>query len=95
MKYIKTFESIVKFKIEVGQYILVNEYLPMTPVEYKKHPDKKGKIVSIKYDVTFPYRVLYDDNTINSIQFDKIIRYLTDEEIDEYESKINANKFNI
>jgi hypothetical protein len=90
MKYIKKFEMIENKNYKDGEYILVNIYF-----DPHHRVDKKSKIIKNNFDSTTSYKILYDDNKTDTVLFYKIIRYLTTDEIDEFESNINAIKFNV
>ena len=102
MKYIKTFENIVRYKI--GDYVL----LDMDEIiEHNKKikneddiPFKFSKIINMNsYLISFPYGVGYkpdeEDEEPCFVRKEEIIRKLSPEEIDEYEAIKNSKKYNL
>jgi hypothetical protein len=91
MRYLKKYENYEKYKI--GDYILIQLFFVNKYKWCKK--TIKGKIVRITLSALFPYKIIFDDNTCDTIQEHVIIRRLTPEEIDEYEAKIQSKKYNL
>ena len=48
-----------------------------------------------KFQTAFPYSVVYDDGKVDTIMIGNISRFLTPDEIEEYETKIQAIKYNL
>ena len=87
MKYLSKYENHKQYNVE--DYILIRIF------NYKNDEIIKGKILKITPAAHFPYKVKFDDNTIDTIYKDNIIRHLTSDEIDEYEARIQAKKYNL
>ena len=63
--------------------------------EFYKEDYRYGRIyMAIDRDYN-PYRVRFSDGVIYDVTRENIIRFLNDEEIEEYESKVDAIKYNL
>jgi len=85
MKYLKTYENIKKYK--VGDYVL------MSGKNYVNKNDKPIKITRL-LDWGDPV-FIFSDGTESVTTHKDIIRYLTPEEIIEFDTKINTKKYNL
>jgi hypothetical protein len=87
MKYIKKFEAITD-NYKVGDYVLISgKYL-------QSKTDQPVKIVRELEWKEFVY--MYDDGREGvPAQRKEIIRYLTPDEINDFETELNLKKFNI
>lgn len=103
MKYIKLFElySITNYshndlhKYRVGDYVVIDinrsYYTEKLPIDISM-----GKItIEDTESFSFPYVIQFSDSPSAWIPEESIIRKMTDEEINEYELKINVKKYNI
>ena len=98
MKYIKLFEEVNKdFNWKETPYVFVDvsnivdekDYLP-------KSGDLKlpGKIVA-KFEDSFPYSIIFLNGAEYLFDRQEIIRTLDSEEIEDFEIKLQSNKYNI
>ena len=99
MKYLKTYELTVRewqkklFSPGYSQGDYVIFFIPYD--KWHKKLELKGKIKTITIDTVFPYRIVDINGKEDTFQLPNIIRKMTPEEIDEYEMKIQGNKYNI
>jgi len=97
MKYIKSFEKKIerKLKYKVGDYVLLDM------LEAFDYDDCAGVIIATKvkndtFDhLYYDYRVKFYDGTSFDCEEETISRKLTKKEIDEYNIKKAALKYNI
>lgn len=97
MKYLKKFEiyseKLFPKEYKIGDYILLDN-IKLEEEGYKC--DGLGKIIKIfSRQLLYPYLVLFDNNDQLYLEEDKIVRLLTTEEIELYESKLEAIKYNL
>lgn len=92
MKYLKYLENFEEIDIKVGKYFLVS-------IDTEQIHKVKSKLMKIlNYNVwKYDFLILGDDDDFYRLTLSEnnIIRELTPEEIDEFESKIEANKYNL
>lgn len=100
MKYIKLFESKIK-KYKVGDYVLIDvEKINRQNIkdhlsEEENYPDgEKAKIIN-DTPVDYDYKIIFDTNRDYNISEDEIIRYLSEDEILNFETNLTAKKYNI
>jgi hypothetical protein len=91
MQYLKKYEDYKD--IRIGDYVLYMSFNPVAATTYSK--PKCAKILDVSLSSYFPYKIMVDDGTIDLIRKNCIIRYLTTDEINEYEVKIQSNKYNL
>ena len=88
----KLYEYISLWKLEVGDYVLVE-------IMYTHNPNvfKKGKIISLnkEHNVHFPIRIKTDDGIINTYQPSNIVRKLGKEEIKQFQMWEESEKYNL
>jgi len=101
MKYLKYFESELKY--EIGDYILLNldkiysnnerDY----NIEEEDQPDDSmAKIIGVdEDDDKFKFGIIFYTDREYRIREDEIERRLTPEEIEEFETKKSALKYNL
>lgn len=79
-----------KSEYKVGDYIVYR-------IDYASHPSqyKKAQLININKYVTFPYKILDENDEIYTLLPDKIVRKLTDEEKEEYIIKKDSDKYNL
>lgn len=63
--------------------------------EYVDILQKYAKIFMIMSRDYTPIRVMFSDGNIYDVEENEIIRFLTPDEINEYDSKVNAKKYNL
>jgi hypothetical protein len=86
MKHLKKYESI-SLKYSIGDYVLMSG----ETLELKiNQPVKIIRILDWG-----DYIVMYNDGTTTALIDKYILRYLTPEEIEEYEIKLSQNKYNL
>ena len=93
MKYLKSFENLSKPTVPSNNY-KVGDYVLVSGQFFKSNIDQPVKIIRELPWKDFVY--LHDDNfegTTPSKQYIK--RYLTPDEINEFEMNLNTKKFNI
>jgi len=86
---------ITKFKIFENKEYNIGDYVLFLDPNTKK--DISGKIINIVSGF-FPYRIeFFYKNKINLglLKKNEIIKKLTPEEIEEFEMKVNTNKYNL
>lgn len=109
MKYLKTFEdSITDNRLKSGDYVLVylgdveidKESIPPgtptlddLPQDEVKNKYAPVQIVSIEDEREYMCR--FTNGVVFMIYAFEIIRYLNEEEIEDYNSKLNAKKYNL
>lgn len=97
MKYLKYLENFEEIDIKVGKYFLVSTIRP-TAIMEQIHKVKSKLMKILNYNVwKYDFLILGDDDDFYRLTLSEnnIIRELTPEEIDEFESKIEANKYNL
>ena len=93
MKYLKTFENVCKYKI--GDYIKFKNISPWYNDSFGK---SIFKIIEIENDDDLPFLKVksVDDDRLVIFEIPAYtVRFLTTEELDEYNLKQNVNKFNL
>jgi hypothetical protein len=109
MKYLKNFEKLHENKYKVGDYILINiDFIKkhnFYNTFYSDFTVPFGRITDVDYILFNPYTVsiiyenapMPDRSGIDAmcLRDDEIIRHLTPDEIDEFESKKTALKYNL
>ena len=98
MRHVKQYEGVQSDNIWVdrrkqyfvGDYILAKKLYDGKPSVF--YP---AKIISINLYVTFPIKIMEDDEDIGTIQEFNVVRHLTTEEIEQFEAKIAAKKYNL
>lgn len=96
MKYLKTYEDHYDLTYDVGDYVLV--YGERFKENYNpSREDIKFKIIEVDYsDHNTPYLLISADGMDLWVPENKWIkRKMTPEEIEEYELKVGANKYNL
>lgn len=86
MKHLKRFENIIKYK--VGDYVLIHGK------EFQSGRDTPAKIVR-EFEWGDDFEHMYDNGGISVSEPEYFKRYLTPEEIEDFETKINKKKYNI
>lgn len=101
MKHIKTYEETLfalENRLKVGDYILVNttEIEPDIKIKYDLPKDDilPAKIIEINNEYN-EYNCKFENGVLFYVLVHEIIRYLTNEEIDNLNIKINKNKYNL
>jgi len=103
MKYIKTYEENKKYpKYNVGDYVLLSiKKIDKNNIKYGNDDpisipdDSLAQIVGIDFNVDYPYTSKFYNNREFDLKPNEIIRLLTPEEIEEFEMKKEANKYNL
>ena len=104
MKYIKTYEEI-ELKYKDDDYILVDVDKIFKDTGNLKSDlgQEPAKIIKIDINLTtldyhfrvFPFLVQFSNGNYFNINYDEIIRDLTPEEIEDYETTLASKKFNL
>lgn len=88
---IKKFQIFEQYReYRVGDYVLYKLDYNNAPKEYRK-----AKIIKKNNQATFPYRIFDLVVGEKTIQIDKIIRHLTEDEIIDFETSIQTKKYNL
>lgn len=80
------------FKYKEGDYILLDSKI-LEKIHFKS--DGLGKIDEILPNAYLPYLILFDNDIKLWMVENNIVRLLTTEEIELYESKLEATKYNL
>ena len=93
MKYIKKYES---KKYNVGDYVILNFDTDVKNFLEDNAPDYDyiGKIIAIEKR-SHPIKIIFYNGYDFNILEKEILRLATAEEITDFESKINAKKYNL
>lgn len=102
MKYLKRFEN-TSNKYKVGDYVLFDLEKFMKWCNSNNTVDRGditehnlGKIVEYnEKEPDYPYHIEFSDGKIEQTNMSELIRFLTPNEIEEYESMKSANKYNL
>ena len=87
MKYLKKFETITDYK--VGDYVLISGKYLQSKID---QPVKIARELEWKNEFVY----MYDDGSLGvPAETKDIIRYLTPDEIKDFETELNLKKFNI
>ena len=89
MKYIKKYEA-----VEYNSLYDVDDYVYVDPSWFTDKTPRLGKIIKDD-DSNVPYLILSSDGNEMWIRPDMITRMMTDDEIEQYELELNANKYNL
>ncbi len=98
MKYIKTYEQISKDWYNVDDYIILDiEKMKSEDDCQNDYPDNIAKVKS--YDpirrIVYPYSVVFYDGLETMIKYSEILGLATPEEIEEFDMKQKAEKYNL
>ena len=103
MKYIKTYEENKKFpKYNIGNYVLLSiKKINKNNIQYGNNDpisipdDSLAQIIGININDDYPYTSKFYNDREFDLKPNEIIRLLIPEEIEEFEMKKAANKYNL
>lgn len=89
MKYLKKYDA-----VEYNSLYDVDDYIYVDPNWFTNKTPKLGKIIE-NDGSHVPYRVLFQTGEDGWIKPDMILRKMSEDEIEQYELKINSDKYNL
>ena len=92
MKYIKKFETLGTYK--VGDYVLL-DVKKLENEDFYKTNHGLVKIIRFFSYLSIPYLVMFPEDFELYVEADKILRLLTPEEIEKYNSIMTAKNYNL
>ncbi len=77
-------------KYNIGDYVLISGQL------YVEESDKPVKIIrELHFKKSGYYKIMFNSGEVGVTQYTEIKRYLTPEEIEEFDIKLNTKKYNL